>query len=105
MARPEETPEKRDEEIAQVAETYLQARKDGTAGTIDSYMKKYPHLGDELCKALEAINLLSTTSGDREPEVISDFRIICRHRGANGSQRASDTYALDSSTPRPPRNL
>jgi len=61
MARSEETPEKRGEEIAQVAETYLQAQKDGTAETIDSYLERVPHLGDELREALEAINLLSTT--------------------------------------------
>lgn len=75
MASSEETPLDNDDAIACVAETYLQDRKNGTAGTIESYLVRYPHLGNELRDSLEAIDLLLPTSSYHIPQVLGDFRI------------------------------
>ena len=75
MAKTEESPENIDEEVAMVADTYLRERKKGTAGSIDSIIEEYSHLGDELRESLEAIDLLFVASPNRAPEILGDFRI------------------------------
>ncbi len=75
MTRSEEVPEDFSEEISQVAEEYFQCRKNGTAGSIDSTIEVYPHLGIGLRESLEAIDLLLPASTRHVPESLGDFRI------------------------------
>ncbi len=75
MENSDETREKRDEEIAQVADVYFQARKNGTTNSIDAFLEKYPQLGDELRESLEAIDLLLAAPREQKPEIVDDFQI------------------------------
>ena len=75
MASSEEIPEKHDQELSEIADAYLRARKDGAAASIESLVEKYPHLGEQLRESLEAIDLLSASPREPMPEQLGDFQI------------------------------
>ena len=75
MANSEDIPEKHDEELLEIADAYLRARKNGTAASIKSLVGKHPHLGEKLRESLEAIDLLSASPHEQMPEILGDFQI------------------------------
>ncbi len=67
--------EKRSNEIAQIADEFLQACNGGAAPSVEAYMQLHSHLGNELREALEAIELLTESRANPSPKILGDFTI------------------------------
>lgn len=75
MSNSSEEPEKRSNEIARIADEFLQACNGGDAPSVEAYMQLHSQLGNELREALEAIELLTESRGSPNPKVLGDFTI------------------------------
>ncbi len=83
----EDIPPPREDEIARIADEYFLARKNGVSISIESFLRRYPHLGDELRESLEAIDLLSTPAATVPRTLVS--LIFMRKSAAAGWVRSS----------------